>query len=151
MAIVVVLSHRSLDTPGQVTLIIAGQSEPHINIIPMNIPSFKFPTADYFSDVLPNVIPNCSSDHQNFMSKFFKRISAPLTIHASDDIISTQCGEILRRIFAKTQLSKSAVGLPKSKSVDTPPPTDAAKIADAAKSDAAGTTRSMVTTRSIGF
>lgn len=105
-AIVVVLSARSLEVQAQLNIIVMGQKYFEVGVIPMNCPAFNFPTDEYYDKLLPRMWQGCSGcrdvgESVGHIKAFFKRISAPLTMYASDAILNTQAEEILARIPKK--------------------------------------------------
>jgi hypothetical protein len=102
-AIVVILSARSLEVQAQLNVIVMGQKYFEAGVIPTNCPAFNFPTDDYYAEILPRMWQGCSDcldagEAEGHIKAFFKRISAPLSMHASDAILNTQSQEILGRI-----------------------------------------------------
>lgn len=104
---VVVLSARSLENRGQLNAIVMGQKHFDTGMVPVNCPGLVFPSAQYYSKVFPRVWVQGPGDvslaeSEENMKAFFKRICAPFSMHASDDVISAQAQEVLSRIPAKS-------------------------------------------------
>merc|ERR1711879_167816 len=76
-----------------------------MGVVPVNIPSFTFPTGHYYTDVLPSIWPGVARIAQDRIQSFFKRIAVPLVVHASDHVLEISAAEVLKRIPRTYSLS----------------------------------------------
>jgi len=68
------------------------------SVVPVLLPDSQFPGADYYKDVLPLLLPDHGDDLESLIQAFFKLIAAPLSTHASDEVLRAQASVILDRM-----------------------------------------------------
>lgn len=118
-AVIVILSGGSTSSVAQLTAIVSSlQSfeaslESHTparvvhtmdvlglpKVIPVNLPCFVFPHADYYEEAFPNLWQGSNvAEAAQRVRAFFMRISVRLTVSASDKVLAVQAKEVLDRI-----------------------------------------------------
>jgi len=101
-SLVVILSTETLSSCHQLDIIAhaTGLNEKGQGpaIIPADIFGFRFPSAHYYSQVLPQIWQDVSEAQVRHIEMFFCAISCPYTTHASDQVLQTQTEAIIRRI-----------------------------------------------------
>merc|ERR1711933_325280 len=97
-AVIVILSHGSLDCLAQIQVMYGGMSRGVPGTIPVCIPNFKFPTNFYYDKILPKFFTECAQEVAEQIKAFFKTIAVNLAVHASDQEITTQANQVLQRI-----------------------------------------------------
>lgn len=99
-ACVVVLSASTLSCAEQLYVIVAGADYlDHTAIIPVHIPTFRFPDDNFYSAKLPGFnLPGAASDAESKVRSFFRCISVTFSIAASDQILAVQAKEVFSRL-----------------------------------------------------
>merc|ERR1712151_810300 len=101
-ALVVILSIGTLSSHHQLQIIahakgLNGKGQGPV-IIPANIFGFSFPSAHYFSQVLPQLWPEVSGEEMHNIGAFFSATSWPLALHASRQVLQAQTKAIIERV-----------------------------------------------------
>jgi len=119
--VVVVLSQGSLECPQQLQLIAeCFGSDSHVEVVPVTLPSFKFPAKEYYDEYLPSEFQDDSAMMADSVRALFKNIAVQFATHASNKVLDAQAMELLARIptsmkdvdrtmsIARTESSNSA-------------------------------------------
>lgn len=69
-----------------------------IDVIPVCVPGFQFPSAGYFDLVLPKVWPGGRRKARPMVQALFKRIAVPFAVDQSDEVIGAQAQSVLERV-----------------------------------------------------
>jgi len=101
-ALVVILSSETLTSRHQLEIIshATGLNEKGQGplTISANVLGFSFPGASYHDQVLPQIWPQVSKAQAHHVCSFFRAISCPYSVHASDQVLRAQTKAIVGRI-----------------------------------------------------
>jgi len=78
-----------------------GMEMPGMDVIPVCLPGFKFPSSVYFDEVLPSVWPGGLQKAQHMVQCMFRRIAIYFSIDAADDVLDVQARSVLERVPTK--------------------------------------------------
>merc|ERR1719410_1819867 len=112
-AVVVILTEGSLECKEQLQVVIdcmkASETSSDVPLlIPVNTPSFRFPSSDFYSKDLPALYPD-RAYVSDLVKTFFNRIAVCFSTNASDHIMMTQALEVQARIpVRKSRIRSSA-------------------------------------------
>eukprot|EP00971_Amphidinium_carterae_P326001 6456600-Amphidinium_carterae.1 len=95
--VLVLLSKNSLYNIPQLHVMVKGIHASR-QMIPINLPTFAFPSDDYYAKNLPLHFQNDPSAAQSRLQTFFKTIAVHFAVHSLDQVLDTQAAEVVRRI-----------------------------------------------------
>eukprot|EP00971_Amphidinium_carterae_P001095 21627-Amphidinium_carterae.1 len=96
-SVLVLLSKNSLYNVPQLHVMVKGIQTSR-QMIPINLPTFAFPSDDYYAKNLPLHFRNDPSAAQRRLQTFFKTIAVNFAVHSSDQVLDAQAAEVVRRI-----------------------------------------------------
>jgi len=67
-------------------------------VVPLTLPSFRFPTQSYFTEYLPQHFPGNAQVFAMSIKAFFKRIAVQFAIHSSNQVLDAQAVVIMDRL-----------------------------------------------------
>jgi hypothetical protein len=103
-ALAVVLSQKTIYSCHQLEIMVHVAEQQELvpgsspATIPVRIEGFSFPDLDYYDHVLPKIWPEVSNDRIGHIKSFFRTMSNPLSIHASDMVLQAQTKSIFSSI-----------------------------------------------------
>eukprot|EP00405_Crypthecodinium_cohnii_P030541 CAMPEP_0206502550 /NCGR_PEP_ID=MMETSP0324_2-20121206/54071_1 /ASSEMBLY_ACC=CAM_ASM_000836 /TAXON_ID=2866 /ORGANISM="Crypthecodinium cohnii, Strain Seligo" /LENGTH=147 /DNA_ID=CAMNT_0053990779 /DNA_START=5 /DNA_END=449 /DNA_ORIENTATION=+ len=83
-------------------------SDTGISVVPLTLPSFRFPTQSYFLEYLPQRFPEEAALLESSLKAFFKRIAVQFATHSSIQVLEAQAVIIFDRLDKKYVAGKSA-------------------------------------------